>query len=232
MAETEPSPEAPLTGSAFKVEAHMRGCARSARELRALLRADLFRYEGSTSAKSAIKNFLFTPGFKYTVWMRTCGYLKTKPLFRRTLYPLVKLILLRCRYKYGIAIPEYTRIGPGLLINRFGGIYIGGDAVIGCNVNITHGVLLGYTNRGARAGAPVVGDRCFLGAGAKVIGHVRLGNRSSIGANAVVSKDVEDGGVAVGIPAKVISLKGSDGYVNRCATPEMIAAAGWTEFSL
>ena len=63
-----------------------------------------------------------TPGYKYTVWMRLCGYLKRGRLSRVTLYPPAKLILLHCRYKYGIAIPEYTEIGPGLFINRFGGV--------------------------------------------------------------------------------------------------------------
>lgn len=219
-------------GSAFKVESHLRGCPKSFGELYHLLRADLYRYEGRTGLKPALKHFLFTPGFKYTVWMRACGYAKASKALKYTIYPALKFALLHCRYKYGIAIPEYTRIGPGLLINRFGGIYIGGDAEIGCNVNITHGVLLGYTNRGAKAGAPRVGDRVFLGAGAKVIGNIRLGNDSSIGANCVVTKDVPDSGVAVGIPSKIISDAGSKGYVNRRATPEMIRAAGWSEDSI
>src|SRR3546814_13931504 len=67
--------------------------------------------------------------------------------------------LLRCRYKYVIAIPEYTVIGPGLFINRFGGIYVNGDAVIGAYANLTHGAMLGQVNRGERAGSPILGDR-------------------------------------------------------------------------
>jgi serine O-acetyltransferase len=202
------------------------------RQLRALLRADLYRYAGNTGLKAWARHFGFTPGFKYTVWMRSCGWARQQPVARYTIFPLLKWILLRCRYKYGIAIPEYTRIGPGFFINRFGGIYIHHDAVIGCNVNLTHGTVLGHMNRGRNEGAPILGDRVFLGSGAKVIGKVRVGNDAAIGVNCVVTKPVDDMGVAVGIPGKTISHEGSDGYINRKASPAMIAAAGWTEDSL
>lgn len=194
---------------------HRRGCPRSFGILVALLQADLYRYAGRIDAKSFWKHFLFTPGYKYTVLMRSCGYLRTWRFQAFGLYPLSKWLLLRCRYKYGIAIPEYTVIGPGLFINRFGGIYVGGDCVLGANVNLTHGILLGQANRGPRAGLPVVGDRAFIGAGAKIIGHIHLGDDCAIGANAVVTKDVPEKGVVGGIPAKLISTAGSDGYINR-----------------
>lgn len=196
---------------------HTAGCARSYAELSRLLKADLFRYAGNAKARSFWRHFLFTPGYKYTVWMRTCGYLRVQRWSKWTLYPLVKYILLRCRYKYGIVIPEYTVIGPGLFINRFGGIYVNGDAIIGSNVNFTHGIMLGQQNRGPLRGSPIVGDRVFLASGAKVIGRIRIGNDAVVGANAVVTKDVPDMAVVGGIPAKVLSLKGSEGYINRQA---------------
>lgn len=196
---------------------HLAGCARSIGEVVRLLKADLFRYAGNTKLTSFLRHFMFTPGYKYTVWMRFCGYLRFRRWTRWTIYPLVKYILLRCRYKYGIAIPEYTVIGPGLFINRFGGIYVSGDCIIGSNVNFTHGVLLGITNRGPLMGSPIVGDRVFLGAGAKIIGRIRIGNDAAVGANAVVTKDVPDSAVVGGIPAKVLSMKGSEGYINRQA---------------
>lgn len=203
---------------------HRRGCARNFRGLAALLRADLYRYEGRVSAGVFWRHFLFTPGYKYTVVMRTAGYLRTLPMMALGLYPLFKWWLLRCRYKYGIAIPEYTIIGPGLFINRFGGIYINGDAVIGANANLTHGIMLGQANRGARAGSPILGDRVFLGAGAKVIGHIHLGDDCAVGANAVVTKDVPEKGVVGGIPAKLLSTGGSEGYVNRLVPEAMMKA--------
>lgn len=203
---------------------HLRGCPVSFAKLVALLKADLYRYAGRVDGKSFWRHYLFTPGYKYTVLMRSCGWLKTKRWKAFGLYPFAKLLLLRCRYKYGIAIPEYTVIGPGLFINRFGGIYLHGDAVIGANANFTHSTMLGQMNRGARAGAPIMGDRVFLGAGAKVIGFVRLGDDSAVGANAVVTRDVPDGAVVGGIPAKVLSMEGSAGYINRQVPAPLMAA--------
>lgn len=206
---------------------HRRGCIKRFRSLRAVLAADLYRYAGRTGTAPFCKHYLFTPGFKYTVLMRTCGYLRTKPAMALGLYPLLKLLLLRARYKYGIAIPEYTVIGPGFFINRFGGIYVNGDVVIGSNVNYTHGAMIGQLNRGPRAGNPTLGDRVLLASGAKVIGRITIGNDSSIGANAVVTKDVPDRGVVGGVPAKLLSEAGSEGYINR-QVPEhlMRACAG------
>lgn len=201
---------------------HNRGCARTFGHLRALLQADLYRYEGRIDAKSFWRQFLFTPGYKYTVLMRTCGYLRTRRFKAFGLYPLSKWLLLRARYKYGIAIPEYTEIGPGLFINRFGGIYINGDAIIGANANLTHGTMLGQANRGRRAGSPVLGDCVFVGAGAKIIGHVHLGDNCAIGANAVVTKDVPEKGVIGGNPGQLISHSGSDGYVNRLVPEDLL----------
>ena len=198
-------------------QAHTRGCIRSFGELRRCLSADLYRYAGNDSPRSFCKHFVFTPGYKYTVWMRLCGYLKVSAYPLRVLYPLVKYILLRCRYKFGIAIPEYTEIGPGFFINRFGGIYFHGDVVLGANVNVTHGVVLGYLNRGKHQGAPVLGDEVFLASGAKVIGRVNVGDRVAVGVNSVVTRDVENDAVVVGMPAKVISHDGTAGYINRKA---------------
>lgn len=196
---------------------HTAGCARSLAELKRLLKADLYRYSGKVGFGAFMRHFMWTPGYKYTVWMRTCGYLRVQRWSRWTLYLLVKWILLRCRYKYGIVIPEYTVVGPGLFINRFGGIYVNGDAIIGSNVNLTHGIMLGQQNRGPLMGSPIVGDRVFIAAGAKIIGRIRLGNGCVIGANAVVTKDVPENAVVGGIPAKVLSLKGSEGYINKQA---------------
>ncbi|KHK93583.1 serine O-acetyltransferase [Novosphingobium malaysiense] len=201
---------------------HRRGCPRSFRHLRLLLQADLYRYSGRIDAKTFWRHFLFTPGYKYTVYMRSCGYLKTKRFQAFGFYLLLKWLLLRCRYKFGIAIPEYTEIGPGLFINRFGGIYINGDTVIGTNANLTHGTMLGQANRGSRAGSPVLGDRVFIGAGAKIIGHIHLGEGCIVGANAVVTKDVPENAVVGGNPAKLISEAGSGGYINRLVPEDLL----------
>ena len=194
---------------------HRRGCVRSLAALRAVLAADLFRYCGSGGFAQFAKHYLLVPGFKYTVLMRATGYLLTAPARGLGLYYLFKWLLLRARYKFGIAIPEYTLIGPGLFINRFGGIYFNGDAIVGYNANVTHGSMLGQANRGPRAGSPTLGARVFLGAGSKIVGRITVGDDVSIGSNAVVTKDVPAMGVVGGVPAKLLSSGGSIGYVNR-----------------
>lgn len=196
---------------------HMNGCASSMREVRQLLREDLTRYAGRYGSIPALKHYMFSPGYKYTVWLRWTGYLKRNRATRYVLYPIAKLVLLRLRYRYGLAIPENTVIGGGLFINRFGGIYVHNDAVIGRNVNITPGVLLGQINRGPKMGAPTIGDRVFLGSGAKVVGNVRVGNDAAIGVNALVMSDVPDNGVMASPQAVMVSMRGSEAYINRQA---------------
>jgi serine O-acetyltransferase len=93
--------------------------------------------------------------------------------------------------------------------------------VIGRNCNISQGVTLGQANRGPRKGYPVIGDNVYIGPGAKVIGNVRVGSKVAIGANCVVTRDVPDNAVAVGIPGHVVSSERSAGYVqlDRLLTP-------------
>jgi serine O-acetyltransferase len=122
-------------------------------------------------------------------------------------------------FKFGISIPFTTRIGPGFYIGHFGGIVVSDGAEIGRNCNISQGVTIGASNRGQRAGAPVIGDNVYIGPGAKVIGGIRIGDDVAIGANAVVTHDVPSGSVVAGVPARVVSNEGSVGYINRTDYP-------------
>ena len=154
--------------------------------------------------------------------MRLCGWTGVRRATRWTLRPLVKANLLRIRHKYHFGIPEYADIGPGLYINRFGGVYVHGDCVIGENFNINHMTLLGQTNRGERAGVPSIGDRVAIGVGASVLGAVHVGHDSVIGTSAVVTKDVPPRSVVVGIPGRVVSSEGSSDYVNRQVPADLL----------
>lgn len=92
---------------------------------------------------------------------------------------------------------------------------VNGRSVIGKNCNISHGVTIGQTNRGENKGCPLLGNNIYIGPGAKIIGGIRIGNNVAIGANCVVTKDIPDNSVVVGIPGKVISKEGSKGYIVR-----------------
>ncbi len=115
----------------------------------------------------------------------------------------------------GIDIPFSTEIGSGFYIGHFGGIIVNDKSVIGKNCNISQGVTLGQANRGKNKGYPTLGDNVYLGPGAKIVGAVKIGNNVAIGANCVVTKDVPDNSVVVGIPGKIISKEGAVGYVNK-----------------
>jgi serine O-acetyltransferase len=106
----------------------------------------------------------------------------------------------------GIELPCEVVIGERFVIEHIGGIVISGDAVFGDDCVIRNGVTVGLRHRQER-GSPHIGNRVDIGAGAKLLGPIRIGDDVSIGANAVVLCDVPDGCIAVGIPARVIRSK-------------------------
>lgn len=102
----------------------------------------------------------------------------------------------------GVSLPKSVRIGPGLRIWHFGGIFIHPETVIGSNCTLRQGVTIG--NRQQDGPVPVLGDDVELGAYAQVLGGVRIGNGCKIGAMTVVLCNVPDGATAVGAPARII----------------------------
>ena len=90
---------------------------------------------------------------------------------------------------------------------------INSEVVVGRDCNINHEVTIGAKYGGKNPGIPVVGDRVYLGPGCKVIGGIRLGNDVAVGANSVVVASVQDFGIVAGVPARMISSRGSSDYV-------------------
>jgi serine O-acetyltransferase len=107
-----------------------------------------------------------------------------------------------------IHLDPKTQIGPGLFIAHYGGIWINPRAVIGEHCDIAHGVTIGAPE--AEPGAPVLGDRVWIGAGAVITGPIRIGDRAVIAANSLVTSNLPEAAVAVGVPARVLSYTGSD----------------------
>lgn len=100
----------------------------------------------------------------------------------------------------GIELPCEVEVGPNFVIDHFGGIVVSGYARFGADCRIRNGVVIGLA-RVEEPTAPWIGDRVDIGAGAKVLGGIRIGNDVVIGANAVVIRDVPDAHMAVGVPA-------------------------------
>ncbi len=182
-----------------------------------LLFADFFRYDGKCGWRYVLKQVLLrrSPGQHYSFWFRLSAYLRSKGKLYVLPYKLSRFFHRKYTIKYGIEITPACQIGPGLYIGHFGGIHVPSKVVIGKNCNISQGVTVGVIGRGTRKGAPVIGDNVYIAPGVKIIGNVKIGNNVAIGANAVVTKDLPDNSVAVGVPATVISSKGSGDYINR-----------------
>ena len=165
-------------------------------------------------ARSLVRTLLTTPGYRYTFALRACDVL-TRGRGRAARIAAL-LVLRRFERRWGISIPITTEIGEGFYIGHYGGIVVHPAVRIGRNCNISQGVTLGHANRGRRAGVPVIGDGVYIGPGAKVMGAVTVGRNVAIGANCVVTDDVPDNAVVVGVPGRVVSEgRGAAGYVNR-----------------
>jgi serine O-acetyltransferase len=159
-------------------------------------------------------------------WRRRDGMRQTELSFQRLLRRLeylencrrdpvgrVLAVIARWRYKrrsvlLGFTIPR-NAFGPGLSIAHYGSIVVNGNARIGRNCRIHSDVNIGEAN----GLAPLIGNNVYIGPGAKIFGPIRIGDGVAIGANAVVNRDVPSGVSVGGIPARVISQRGSKALV-------------------
>ena len=143
------------------------------------------------------------PGFHAIIYYRTANF-----LYRLHIPILPRMICQWGRFAAGIEIHPGAKIGKGLFIDHGMGVVIGETAVIGDNVTIYQGVTLGGTGKDKGKRHPTLGDNVVVGAGAKVLGNIRVGDNVLIGANAVVVRDVPDGSTVVGVPGRVTSREG------------------------
>ena len=113
----------------------------------------------------------------------------------------------------GITLPSRALIGPGLYIGHHGNIIVHEDAVIGSNCNISQGVTIGTSGRGARRGSPRIGDRVYIATNAVVVGRIVVGDEALIAANSLVTRDVEARTTVMGVPARLVKRRGSSEYI-------------------
>ena len=136
----------------------------------------------------------------------------------------------RRNWKMGVDICSAAEIGKGLRLAHPHGVVISGNSKIGQYAHVLQGVTLGGSTQKERPDgdsvqvAPYVGDFVMIGAGAKLVGPVRVGSNVIIGANAVVTKDIPDNAIAVGVPVRVIGHKTDVG--NPAISKGPIAEAG------
>ena len=132
---------------------------------------------------------------------------KVRPALLRKIFSLVyRLLYKMVQIVSGIELPCEVPIGKNFVIEHSGGIVVSGFAKFGDNCRIRNGVVIGLSHVSAPC-APVFGNNVDIGAGAKVLGNIRIGNNVCIGANAVVLQDVPDNSIAVGVPATIKTRK-------------------------
>jgi serine O-acetyltransferase len=156
------------------------------------IRADLQAHGGDWSAQGFWAMVVYRFGrWRYTIatsWIR-----KPFSLLYKILYKLIQIIT-------GIELPCEAVVGQGFVIDHYGGIVISGYARFGDNCRIRNGVVVGL-KKVSEPCAPQIGNNVDIGAGAKLLGNITIGNNVSIGANAVVTCNVPDNYLAVGVPA-------------------------------
>jgi serine O-acetyltransferase len=153
--------------------------------------------------------------YRYGRWRYTIRWRWLRMPFS-SLYKVLKTV---SEVLTGIELPCEVTLGRRFRIDHFGGIVISGDAVFGDDCVIRNGVTVGLRHTGSR-GAPVLGNRVDIGAGAKILGAIRIGDDVLIGANAVVLTDVPSNSVAVGIPARVLQRKSAPAASEEVADAE------------
>lgn len=117
----------------------------------------------------------------------------------------VHLVLSKCsEIFFGIYIGVNANIGKRFVIEHFGQIIIHGETVIGDDCMVRQGVTIGNRQIENPLEAPFIGSHVSIGAGAKLLGKITVGDNVDVGANAVVIKDVPSNHIAVGVPAKNI----------------------------
>jgi len=179
-------------------------------------RADIARLREYGSRDSTIRLLLFNQG----LWACAC-YRFGRHLMDHRLPPgLHQFVMLFYHFWWkwvematGISISPDCRIGPGLYIGHFGQIILHTDVVMGERCNLSQGVTLGLAGKDGKWGVPTVGDRVYIAPGAKVIGPIHLSDGTVVGANAVVTSSTEENDIVAGIPAKVVSTKGSVEFI-------------------
>ena len=159
--------------------------------------------EKDPAARSPIEVVLLYPGLHAIVFHRIAHRLWAAriPFLPRAISQFARTVT-------GIEIHPGAQIGRNLFIDHGMGVVIGETAIIGDNVLLYQGVTLGGTGKETGKRHPTLGDNIVVGAGARILGNITIGNNSYIGANAVVLKSIPPNATVVGVPGHVTKQDG------------------------
>lgn len=166
------------------------------------IQSDFYRYTGTTSLLPNLLLYLRSPIARFHVVLRLRQG-------RGCLRYIGFILWALNRTKRLIILPPSTKIGYGLFISHYGSIIVNPTAVIGNNVNLSQGVVIG-SNDGIAA---TIGDNTYIGPNVCIVENVHIGKNVTIGAGSVVTKDIPDNATAVGNYAKVINFRNPGRYI-------------------
>lgn len=169
------------------------------------IRAD-FRacFERDPAARSTLEVFLVYPGFHAIILHRIAHWLHTSVGLKL----LARIISHVNRWFTGIEIHPGAEIGKGFFIDHGMGVVIGETSVIGDDVTLFQGVTLGGTGKARTKRHPTLEDNVVVGAGAKILGDITIGDGARVGAGSVVVQSVPENATVVGIPGRVVKREG------------------------
>lgn len=179
--------------------------AESYKDCMTLIKSDRHRLSGRMESSLAIIVKSLRP-FSSSVlfWLRLSQY-------KGWLFPLCRIMYERACRKAQVQIPPSMRIGYGFYIGHNICMVVNGGTIIGNNVNLSQFLNIG-TNHKTPA---IIGDNVYIGPHVSIVENVKIGCNSSIGAGAVVTKDVPENATVAGVPAKVLNYNNPGRYVNR-----------------
>ena len=169
---------------------------------------DFRRYR--VTADPPLRTLFLTQGF----WASSIYRISHAALARtRLVWPLVALAQKVVEIITGISIPPGCEIGEGIYIGHYGSIILARQCRIGHNCSLAQNVTIGVAGSGDNRGAPVIGNRVFIGAHSVIVGRITIGDDAVICAGSVVTRSVPARAVVMGNPARVVSYEGSFEYV-------------------
>lgn len=169
-------------------------------------RADLVAiYERDPACHRLLQPILYFKGYQAVQAYRVGHHLWTTGK-----HDLAYFFQMRVSEIFGVDIHPGAKIGKGIMIDHAHSIVIGETAVVGDNVSMLHSVTLGGTGKEEEDRHPKIGDGVLIGAGAKVLGNIKIGHCSRIAAGSVVLEEVPPCKTVAGIPARIVGEAGCD----------------------
>lgn len=157
-------------------------------------------FDRDPAARTSFEVLTNYPGM-HAIWIHRASH----KLWCKDWKLMARLLSTFSRWLTGVEIHPGAKLGRRFFIDHGMGIVIGETAEIGDDVTLYHGVTLGGTSWKAGKRHPTLGNNVVIGAGAQVLGPIRIGDNGKVGSNSVVVKDVPDNMTAVGIPGKIVN---------------------------